>query len=94
MYGSRPNFTTQTPNGDIDYVLTYGIKFSGISTLQIKQPAVSDYLGIVFNIDMESFFSSSYSDISHMIQRSLTSGNQWSVKAYIDYMMEQFDIIE
>jgi hypothetical protein len=41
LFGSCPNSTTQTPNRDIDFILTHGIQVSGISTLGINYPAQS-----------------------------------------------------
>jgi hypothetical protein len=73
---SCPNSTTIHPNRDIDYVLTYGIKISNISTLAQNSPAASDHLGIVFDIDLASYFSSKYSDINLHPPRMLTSGNR------------------
>jgi len=60
---TRPNSTTLTPNRDIDYVLTYGIKVLNISTLGPNYPCTSDHLGIIFDVDIASYFASSYSDI-------------------------------
>jgi endonuclease/exonuclease/phosphatase family metal-dependent hydrolase len=45
-----------TPNHDIDYELTYGIKISSITILAKNSPAASDHLGIVFDIDLASYF--------------------------------------
>jgi hypothetical protein len=42
--GNRPNSTLQTPNRDINYILTHGIQLSSISTLGINNPEVSDPL--------------------------------------------------
>jgi endonuclease/exonuclease/phosphatase family metal-dependent hydrolase len=64
LTGNRPNSTTQTPHRDIDYVLTFGINITNISTLEINDPCVSDHLGIIFDIDIASHFASRYSDIA------------------------------
>ncbi len=53
---SRPNPTTLTPNRDIDYILTNGIKIPSIPTLHPNNPAHSDHLGIVFDVDLSSYF--------------------------------------
>jgi len=37
LCGSRPDSTTQTPNRDIDFVLTYGISISAMSRLGINK---------------------------------------------------------
>jgi hypothetical protein len=65
IMSKRPNSSTLLPNRDIDYVLSFGVTISAISTLSPSIPAHSDHLGIIFDIDVESFFSSSYSDTSH-----------------------------
>lgn len=56
LLGGRPNSTTNTPNRDIDFLLTYGISVKNISTLLPSIPAHSDHLGIVFDLDLEIFF--------------------------------------
>jgi len=89
ILNARPNSTTVIPNRDIDYVLTYGIDIVNISTLQQNNPCFSDHLGIVFDIDLEKFFSSSYADISSISPRALTSGNVKSVTSYLKYISEQ-----
>jgi len=72
LFNSRPNSTTIIPNRDIDYILTYGVDISNISTLHQNLPCCSDHLGILKDIDLEKFFSSSYSDINSISPRSLT----------------------
>jgi hypothetical protein len=79
---SRPNSSTLTPNRDIDYILTNGIKIPSIPTLHPNNPAHSDHLGIVFDVDLSSYFSSSYSDIASPSHCLLTSGNQKSFDTY------------
>jgi len=64
LFGTCPNSMTQTPNRDIDFILTYGIQVSKISTLGINHPAQSDHLGIILDLDMYSFFSSKFSDLT------------------------------
>jgi hypothetical protein len=83
LFGSRPNSTTHTPNQDIVLVLMHGIKVSGISMLGINYPAQSDHLGIVVDLDMESFFSSIFSDLATRSPRNLTSGNKKSGESYL-----------
>ncbi len=63
---SHPNSTTQTPNRDIYFILTYGINVINISTMGPNIPSHSDHLGMVFDLDIQSFFSSTYSDICKM----------------------------
>jgi hypothetical protein len=83
LFGARPNSTTQNPNTDIDYILTYGIQISGILTLGLICPAQSDHMGILLDIDLSSFFSSSFSDLSTHHPRSLALGN----KQLVDYKL-------
>jgi hypothetical protein len=86
---ARPNSTTIHPNWDIDYILTHGINIVNITTLPPNIPATSDHLGIVFDIDIASYFSSSYSNICSPNPRMLSSGNQQSVDTYTKFILEQ-----
>jgi hypothetical protein len=86
---SRPNSTTIHPNRDIDYILTRGINIVNITTLSSNMPATSDHLGIVFDIDVASYFSSLYSNICSPNPRMLTSGNRRSVDTYTKFVLEQ-----
>lgn len=80
------------PQQGIDYVLTYGIHVVNLTTMVPNFPALSDHLGIVFNLDLGSYFSSTFSDISSPAPRLLTSGNLGSTKSYIKYVTEQITI--
>jgi hypothetical protein len=91
LMGRRPNSMTQTPNWDIDCVLTYGINITSISTLAPNIPSHSDHLGLVFDIDRHFFFSSTYSDIYKIPPRCLTSGNKSSIDKYIKFVSEQMN---
>jgi len=92
LTGHRPNSTTQTPRRDIDYVLTFGIAAESISTILINNPATSDHLGIILDINLAAHFSSAFSEIHSMPSHSLTSGNKSSVDAYLSYVHKQIDI--
>jgi hypothetical protein len=87
--GSRPKSTTLTPNRDIDYIYTFGIPITNISTLSINTPALSDHLGIAFDIDLESFFSSKYPSIADISPRMLSACNKKTVDTYIEYVTKQ-----
>jgi hypothetical protein len=87
ILGSRPNSTTLTPNRDIDFIYTFGISITNISTLSLNTPALSDHIGIAFDIDLESFFSSKYSSIADASPQMLSAGNKKTVDTYIDYML-------
>jgi hypothetical protein len=89
LMNSRPNSTTIIPNRDIDFILTYGIHVTNISTLSPNLPATSDHLGIILDIDLASHFSSSYSDLGSQSPRMLTSGNRRSVKIYTEFVSNQ-----
>jgi len=91
LFGARPNSTTQNPNTDIDYILTYGIQISGILTLGLICPAQSDHMGILLDIDLSSFFSSSFSDLSTHHPRSLALGNKQLVDYYLKYVSDKFN---
>jgi hypothetical protein len=85
----RPNSTTVIPNRDIDFILTYGINVTNISTLSPNSPATLDHLGIILDIDLASHFSSTYSDLGSLPYRMLTSGNWRSVEMYTNYVSDQ-----
>jgi hypothetical protein len=89
LINARPNSTTTTPNRDIDFILTFGIEASNISTLSSNTPAHSDHLGIVIDFNMSAHFSSTYLDVSTISSRLLSSGNNSSVSSYIDYVTTQ-----
>jgi hypothetical protein len=92
LVNSRPNSTTIIPNRDIDFVLSYGIDIVNKSTLHLDNPCQSDHLGIAFDLDLNKFFSSSYSDIMSVSPRLLTSGNLKAVTSYIKYITDQVKI--
>jgi hypothetical protein len=89
LAGCRPNSMTTTANRDIDFILTYGIQVQNITTLYPNCPSHSDHLGIVFDIDLASYFSARYSDIAPTPSRQLSSGNFWSVNKYLEYVKDQ-----
>jgi hypothetical protein len=61
--GHCPNSTTQTPGRDIDLVLTYGITPDSISTIPLNNPATSDHIGIILDINLATHFDSKFSEI-------------------------------
>jgi len=87
--GQCPNSTTQLPNRDIDYILTFGIDIKNISTLAPNIPSHSDHLGFIFDVDVHSYFSSSFSNLYDPAPRSLTANNEKSVSSYIKYVSDQ-----
>jgi hypothetical protein len=89
LAGSRPKSSTLIPNRHINFVLTYGILILNISTMSPNTPSHSDHLGMILNIDLQSFFSSSYSQLQDQIPRVLTPGNEQSVNTYIKYVQDQ-----
>jgi len=91
LKNSRPNTTTIIPNRDIDYVLSYGIDVLNISMLHQNIPCFSDHLGIVLDIDLNKYFSSTFSDIFTVSPRLLTSGNLKSVRLYIKSVTKQVE---
>lgn len=88
--GYRPYSTTQIPIRDIDYVLTFNVPVTTISTLPLNTPAQSDHLGILFDVDISSFFSANYSDVATYPKRMLTSGNKKAVESYVSTFLEQY----
>jgi hypothetical protein len=79
----RPNSITLTPNRDIDYILMFGIEIQNITTLGPDHPAISDHLGITFDIDPEKFFSSQFPHTTKENLRNLAANNGRSVNNYI-----------
>lgn len=78
----------------LDCSSSKGIKTFSIQWLHIQRGMVdpfvqSNHLGIVFVLDLRSFFSANYLDICSLYPRSSTSGNESSVLAYIKYVNEQ-----
>ncbi len=69
LTGTRPPTTTLMDNRDIDYVLTYGIDTSCITTLPIDSPANSDHLGIAIDIDTSHLFNASYDPLGDSPRR-------------------------
>jgi hypothetical protein len=92
LVGHRPNSTTKTPNRDIYYVYTYGIHPCAMSTLTIHLPSHSDHLGIIFDLDIETFFSSSCSEMAKNPPQLLMSGNKQSTDEYIKYVNDQIQM--
>jgi len=92
LHGQRPNFTTINPNRDIDYILTFGINATHVSTLPINTPTLSNHLGMIIDFDMASHFASTYSALAIMPHQSLSSGNKRSVDAYLDFVHDQIGI--
>ncbi len=50
----------------------------------------NDHFGIIIDLDLTSFFSSSFSDLTTQTPRSLTSGNKKSVDNYLKLVAERF----
>jgi hypothetical protein len=92
LVNSRPNSTTLIPNRDIDFILSYSIDIVNISTLHQNTPCYSDNLGIVCDIDLGKFFSSTYSDITSISPRLLTSRNLKAVNSYTKFVSDQVNI--
>ena len=91
LMGSRPNSTTQTPNRPINFFLTFGIMPESISTLPLNIPAQSDHIGMIFDLNMEQFFNSSFYEVMDTPSRILSSGNKKSADMYIKFVSEQID---
>jgi hypothetical protein len=91
LMGSRPNSTTQTPNRPIDFILTFGITPESISTLPLNIPAQLDHIGMIFDLNMEQFFNSSFSEVMDTPSRILSIGNKKSVDTYIKFVSEQIE---
>jgi hypothetical protein len=91
LTGHCPYSTTQTPGREIDYVLSFGINIRSISSLPINIPAISDHLGIVFDVDLATHFSSQYSEVTDHVPRMSSFGNKRSVDSYLSYITRNIE---
>jgi hypothetical protein len=86
---------TKTPNHGIDYILTFGIPKTSISTLEADNPAVSDHLGILLDIDLTLLFSSTYNVLGSMLKWKLTTENiraKTEYEKYITNKLNEYDL--
>jgi hypothetical protein len=89
LAGSRPRSTTLTPQRDINFILTFGISATSISTVEMSQPPHSDHLGIILDLLSILFFSASHSAIAEPVPRMLSASKKTYVDAYIKYVEDQ-----
>jgi len=89
LAGSRPSSTTLTPQRDINFILTFGISATSISTVEMSQPPHSDHLGIILDLLSILFFSASHSAIAEPVPRMLSASKKTYVDAYIKYVEDQ-----
>jgi hypothetical protein len=90
LCGQRPPTTTLHPGRDIDYILTWGINATGITTLEVNTPAQSDHYGICIDIDISRLFQGKYGELSLTPARQLTTKNVRAKNSYIQYIKEQW----
>jgi hypothetical protein len=86
MFRSRPPTTTINPDRDLDWVLTWGVQISTLSTLPVNFPAISNHLGFCIDIDISNLFGSTYGCFSQPLQRKLTSKNVGAREKYMPYI--------
>jgi hypothetical protein len=91
LYGARPPTTTINPNSDIDYVYTWGVNITRISTLDVNTPADSDHLGICLDIDLTELFGGKYGTLAPPSRRLLTLSNVKAKTAYTAYINTQWN---
>ena len=85
-----PDSTTTTPGRFIDRMATWGVDVQRVTLLRANEPATSDHLAIVIDIDMSILFRSPCSSMEPPKCRKLTSGNQEAVNSYVSFIKKQF----
>lgn len=85
-----PDSTTTTPGRFIDRVAVSGIAIQRATLLKAHNPAQSDHLSIVVDLDLQYLFHNACSPLVSPAPRKLTSDNSTSVKKYISFIQKQF----
>jgi len=86
----HPDSSTTTPGRFIDRVAVYGIPVHRATVLRAHEPAKSDHLGIVVDLDLRYIFTNACSPLTQPQPRKLTSGNAEAVKKYVQFVQKQF----
>ena len=85
-----PDSTTTTPGRCIDRMATWGVEVQRATLLRANEPATSDHLAIVIDVNINILFRQSCSSFTQPKGRKLTSGNPETVKKYVSFLKTQF----
>ena len=89
-HGIQPDSTTTTPGRFIDRLAVSGIDIERVALLRANEPAKSDHLGIMIDLDLHFLFDNACSPLASPQPRKLTSGNAEAVKKYVTFIQKQF----
>ena len=92
QHSHLPDSTTTTPGRFIDRVAISGIPIQRVTLLRANEPAKSDHLGIVVDLDLKFLFNNACSPLVSPTPRKLTSGNIKSVQKYLAFVQKQFGV--
>ena len=90
-HDSTPDSTTTTPGRFIDRVAISGLDIERATILRANEPAKSDHLGIVVDIDLHILFNNPCSPLTTPTPRKLTANNPDAVRRYIAFVKRQFE---
>ena len=82
--------TTTTPGRCIDRLAVFGVNVQRATLLRANEPAVSDHLAMVIDIDLQIMFNNPCSTFARPKPRKLTSTNPDAVSKYIGFLKKQF----
>ena len=89
-HGTISDSMTTTLGRFIYRVAVSGIAIQRVTLLRANEPAQSDHLGIVIDLDLKYLFNNACSPLVYPSPRKLTSDNATSVKKYVAYIRKQF----
>mmetsp|Transcript_22442 Transcript_22442/g.32142 ORF Transcript_22442/g.32142 Transcript_22442/m.32142 type:complete len:176 (+) Transcript_22442:1387-1914(+) len=89
-HGQQPDSTTTTPGRFIDRVATWGVEVQRVTLLKANEPAISDHLATVIDVNLDILFQQSCSAMASPQLRKLTSGNPEAVQKYVSFLKTQF----
>jgi len=89
-HNQSPDSTTTTPGRFIDRLAVYGVDIQRATLLRANEPAISDHLAMVIDLDLNILFNNPCSMFAQPKPRKLTSTNPEAVKKYTDFIKKQF----
>ncbi len=88
--GTQPTTTTLHPGRDIDYILTWQVSPQYVSLLPLNIPSYSDHHAFCLDIDIQSLFDNTYSELQQQPRRLLTSTNIKAQATYIHNVQQEW----
>ena len=85
-----PDSTTTTPARFIDRLAVFGVDIQRATLLRANEPALSDHLAMVVDVDMQILFNNPCSKLATHSPRKLTSTNPDAVAKYVAFIKKQF----